>query len=303
MNKQSQWPLYSLLLGATLWGLTWWPLRAVGHLGIGGVYLSLLSASAALLLLIPFAWRQRGNWPAHVRGLALITLFGGYANLTYTVAMLNGNPLRVMMLFYLAPIWSLIGARLVLRERLDLLRVIAVLVAVVGAVMTLGGPQILRQAPAAIDLLAISAGFAYAMNNLAYRHAENLPDCSKNMACYVGALTWILLLWPIAGSAPSPAVTSYWWLAMLFGVLWYLPAVVFTQFGVSRLEATRSAVLITLELPVAAFSTWLIAGVRMTPLETLGGTLIFAAALLDSMPRTAGAGADAGPAANLGPSL
>lgn len=292
MSKQSQWPLYSLLLGATMWGLTWYPLRTLGGLGISGVYLSLLSATAALLLLVPFAWRQRLTWPANRRGLALITLFGGYANLAYTVAMVNGNPLRVMLLFYLAPIWSLIGARLILRERMDFLRVVAVLIAVVGAVMTLGGPQLLRQPPAAIDLLAISAGFAYAMNNLAYRYAQHLPDCSKNMACYVGALIWILLLWPVAGSAPSNAVSSHWWMAMLFGVLWYLPAVVFTQYGVSRLDATRSAVLITLELPIAALSAWFIAGVRMTPLETLGGVLIFAAALLDSMPRPSSASAE-----------
>jgi drug/metabolite transporter (DMT)-like permease len=276
--------MIAMLAGATMWGLTWWPMRVLRDTGIDPVALTLLSTGAAALALLPFALPQWRTLRLHPGALAIIAIFGGYANLSYTVAMVYGNPIRMMMLFYLAPIWALIGARVFLHEMLDWVRVVAVALAVLGALLTLGGPSLLQQAPALIDLLAISAGFSYAMSNLAYRHSHGVPVATKNTANFLGACVASLVVWPFV-DVPAGALSAHPWLGIAFGLLWYLPAVGLTQYGVSHMPAVRSAILLTLELPIAAVTSWLIVGMVLSPMEMVGGALILAAALLETAPR------------------
>ncbi|MEZ5445321.1 MAG: DMT family transporter [Gammaproteobacteria bacterium] len=274
-------PVFSLLAGATMWGLTWWPMRVLRDLGLSGAWLTILSSAAAALLLLPWALRQRQRWRPHHVALLVILLCGGYANLAYNAAMIGGNPLRVMMLFYLAPIWALLGAQVFLGERIDAARVAAVAIAVAGALLILGGPELLTNPPAVVDLLAISAGLTYAMNNLAYRSAESVPVVSKNLVMLVGA---VMLAVPCLWLFPEPAEPSggAWWACIAFGVLWLVPAVGLTQFGVAHMAAGRAAVLLTLELPVAAATGALFGGVDLTAMEWAGGLLILLAAIIDS---------------------
>lgn len=274
-------PVFSLLAGATLWGLTWWPMRLLRDLGLSGAWLTILSSAAAALLLLPWALRQRQHWKSHHAALLVIMLCGGYANLAYNAAMIGGNPLRVMMLFYLAPIWALLGAQVFLGERIDAARVAAVAIAVAGALLILGGPELLQNPPALVDLLAISAGLTYAMNNLAYRSAESVPVVSKNLVMLVGA---VMLAGPCLWIFPAPAgpAGGAWWACIAFGVLWLIPAVGLTQFGVAHMAAGRAAVLLTLELPIAAATGALFGGVDLTAMEWAGGLLILLAAIIDS---------------------
>lgn len=281
ITRSTRAPIFSLLAGASMWGLTWWPMRMLRDLGLSGAWLTIVSSAAAALLLLPWALRRRPRWQPHCAALLVITLCGGYANLAYNAAMIGGNPLRVMMLFYLAPIWALLGAQVFLGERIDAARVAAVAIAVAGALLILGGPELLKNPPALIDLLAISAGLSYAMNNLAYRSAESVPVVNKNFVMLVGA---VMLAGPCLWLFPEPAgpVGGGWWACVAFGVLWLVPAVGLTQFGVAHMAAGRAAVLLTLELPVAAATGALFGGVDLAAMEWAGGLLILLAAIIDS---------------------
>lgn len=274
-------PIFSLLAGACMWGLTWWPMRVLRDLGLSGPWLTVVSSAAAALLLLPWALGQRQRWPSHHAALLVIALCGGYANLAYNAAMIGGNPLRVMLLFYLAPIWAMLGAQVFLGERIDAARVAAVAIAVADALLILGGPELLKNPPALIDLLAISAGLTYAMNNLAYRSAESVPVVSKNFIMLVGA---VMLAAPCLSLFPGPAnpAGGDWWACVAFGVLWLIPAVGLTQFGVAHMAAGRAAVLLTLELPIAVATGALFGGVELTALEWAGGLFILLAAIIDS---------------------
>lgn len=274
-------PVFSLLAGASMWGLTWWPMRMLRDLGLSGTWLTIVSSAAAALLLLPWALRQHPRWQAHHAALLVIMLAGGYANLAYNAAMIGGNPLRVMMLFYLAPIWALLGAQVFLGERIDAARVAAVAIAVAGALLILGGPGLLKNPPGLIDLLAISAGLGYAMNNLAYRSTESVPVVSKNFIMLVGA---VVLAVPCLWLFPERAIPAAggWWACVVFGVVWLIPAVGLTQYGVAHMAAGRAAVLLTLELPIAAATGAMFGGVDLTAMEWAGGVLILLAAIIDS---------------------
>lgn len=274
-------PVFSLLAGASMWGLAWWPMRMLRDLGLSGTWLTIVSSAAAASLLLPWALRQHPRWQSHHAALLVIMLGGGYANLAYNAAMIGGNPLRVMMLFYLAPIWALLGAQVFLGERIDAARLAAVAMAVAGALLILGGPELLRNPPALIDLLAISAGLSYAMNNLAYRSTESVPVVSKNFIMLVGSVMLAgPCLWLFA--EPADPAGGGWWACVAFGVVWLIPAVGLTQYGVAHMAAGRAAVLLTLELPVAAATGALFGGVDLTAMEWAGGLLILLAAIIDS---------------------
>ena len=115
-------PVLLLLTSALMWGLTWWPLKAFNAAGIAGVPLILSTygvVGLSLLWLIVREWRQ---WQGRPYLLLLFFILGGYANLAFAMAMIYGDVVRAMMLFYLGPVWGVLGGRVFLGERIDLQR-------------------------------------------------------------------------------------------------------------------------------------------------------------------------------------
>lgn len=275
-------PLAVLLAASFLWGMAWLPLKALERLGISGVALTFIACGAAAALLVPHLLRERNAWRAEKRWLLLIALLGGYANLAFTVAMIYGEVVRVMALFYLLPVWGVLGGWLFLGERLDARRATAVAAALAGALLILGGFDALRGAVAWTDLLAISCGLTFAGNNLVFRARQTIPVASKATAMLFGA-TLLAAALLVAGGQPWPDTSAFGWLAAAgYGLAWLLVATLGTQFGVTHMEAGRASIIIILELIIAVASAVLIGGERMSPGEMAGGALILAAAVIEA---------------------
>jgi len=274
-------PLIALLVGAIMWGLSWIPLKYFSAHGVHGVSLNLVAYGGLALLFLPLLWRQRAAWRGQGLTLLGIALLGGYANFAFTTGMALGEVVRVMVLFYLVPVWGVLGGRLFLGETLDRPRLLGVLLALTGALLILGGPAVLQGEVSWLDLLAISCGLAFAGNNIVFRARPQLPMGSKLAAMFLGCAAMAaaglasgVQDWPAASSA-------IWGWVLLFGLGWVVLATLGTQWGVTHMEAGRAAILIILELVVAVVSAMLIGGERMSPLEMAGGLLILGAALLE----------------------
>lgn len=279
-----------LLAASVLWGLIWLPLKAFHAAGIDGVPLLLVAYGGVGLVLAPVLWRQRARWGGQGPWLWLILALGGYANLAFAAALVYGDVVRAMVLFYLVPVWGVLGGRLFLGEPVTPPRWLAAGLAVAGAFLVLGGPAVLEAPPAWTDLLALSAGFAFAMNNVAFRATQRLPVASKVAAMFVGCLVFAGAA-GLAGLQPWPegVPASMWALLALFGLGWVLLATLGTQWGVTHLEAGRASVVIVTELVTAVLSAVIIAGERPGLLEWCGAALILAAALMEVRPaRTPG---------------
>ncbi|HET7792579.1 MAG TPA: EamA family transporter, partial [Rhizobacter sp.] len=113
------WPVAVLLFSATLWGLSWWPLKGFAAVGLGGPVLVLLTYGVVGALGLPWLLRERGAWHGEGRHLLLLALVGGWANAAFVSALVLGDVVRVMLLFYLSPVWSVLGGRIFLGERLS----------------------------------------------------------------------------------------------------------------------------------------------------------------------------------------
>jgi drug/metabolite transporter (DMT)-like permease len=234
-------------------------------------------------VVLPWAWRQREAWRRRPRALLLILTLGGYANLAFVVALIHGEVVRVMVLFYLLPVWAMLGARLFLGERLDGARLLAVSLALFGAVLVLGGPAVLEGQFSVYDLIAVSCGIAFAGNNLVYRAEQSVPVPSKLGAELSGCVFFAAIaLWLLVDEPGRDADATTWAWVAAYGVGWLLLATAATQWAVTHMQAGRAAVIIILELVVAVITAVWIGGERLSSPEWAGALLIAVAALIEA---------------------
>lgn len=272
-----------LLLGASFWGLGWMPLEHLAGQGLAGMPLVVYTYALLCLVALPVLIAQQRAWWPQRRALAVVCLCGGWATAGLVGALSEGDVVRAMLLFYLAPVWSLLGSRLLLGERLNASRIGAVLLAMLGIALTLGIDADTFRPLQGSDWLALSAGLAFAANNLATRAAGQVPLASKALAAFVGAaLTGGLFC--LQQQVALPSVSPQLWLQLgLFGVFWLI-AMSAAQYGFSHVESSRAAVLVLVELVVAVLTAAAFGERQLGPGEWFGGALVLAAALLAERP-------------------
>lgn len=275
-------PVILLLISAVMWGLTWWPLKAFNEAGIEGIPLILFSygvVGIALVWLIVRDWRL---WQGKRYFLLLFFILGGYANLAFASSMIYGDVVRAMMLFYLGPVWGVLGGRVFLGEQIDWQRWLGVFFAMIGAWLILGGAAILNTAPSAIDLLALTAGMAFALNNITFRATQTHPTGSKVAAMFLGCGVFAAVLMPVQGHAMPMLQPMVWAGLLAFGLLWLLGATIATQWSVTHMEAGRASILLITELLIAVISATLIGDETLSNVEIVGGALIFTSTVLEA---------------------
>lgn len=276
-------PLTVLFWSSVLWGLAWWPLKHLSAQGLSGIPLIFIAYGSVGIFLLPLLYWQRRQWLPHWKLLLLVLCCGGIANIAFPASMIYGDVIRSMVLFYLLPVWGVLGGRIFLGERLTATRMMAVTLALTGAVLLLGGPGILNSPPSWVDGIAILSGFAFAMTNLSFRATPQLPVPAKVAAVFLGCLVFSSFML-LAGIQELPRQlnnSTLGW-ALLFGVGGLLLATSCTQWAVTKMEAGRSSVVMVMELVSAVVSAALITGSTMSPMEMTGGLLVLLAAVVEA---------------------
>jgi len=277
----------ALLGGAVLWGLFWWPLKQLNAIGIHGSFVQAVAYGLPALVLLPWALRNPARRD-QTGLLLLIALLGGWANASFASSLTYGSVVRVLLLFYLAPVWTILAARLFLGEPFTRLRLTALALALAGLAFTLGGPQLLAAPPSAVDLLALSSGLAFALNNVAVRAGHGLPDAARAVAVFAGCAV-ISLGFMGWNQQAVPALAASDALALVaLALIWVLPGTLATFYGVARLDAGKAAILLLAELVVGVFSAVLVGGEQLSLQEAVGGTLILGAAIIEARTESTG---------------
>jgi drug/metabolite transporter (DMT)-like permease len=275
-------PVVLLAFASILWGLTWWPLKGLHARGVDGIPLIFVAYGAVAALGVPLLVRSWRSWREQKGMMGLIALLGGLANLSFNSALVYGDVVRVMVLFYLLPFWGVLGGRIFLGEKLNALRGLSMFLALSGAFLVLGGPRIFSTPFAFVDVVAVVSGFTFAMNNICFRASQKLPLVSKVVAVFVGCAVGAGALLALGvQTLPSGVAPLTWLLVVGFG-FYLLLASAGTQWGVIHLEAGRSSIIMILELLSAVLSSTLILHSSLSPLEILGGVLIIGASLLEA---------------------
>ena len=276
------WAVASLFAGATVWGLVWYPYRLIEAAGISGALATGLTYCVALLLgLVAFRRKLRG---VRVDGwLWAIAFSAAGCNLGYVLGMLQGEVMRVLLLFYLAPLWTVLLARVLLQERLTAAGGALVGLSLAGAVVMLWRPELGAPWPAATgEWIGLAAGFLFALANVLIRRAAHHSIEVKSMAVFAGVVVLSGAYAVIGESIVLPKVgADIVGLMLGIGVVLMVINVV-VQYGLTHIPAGRAVVILLSELVVAALAAWWLAGETMGTREWLGGALIAAASLVSA---------------------
>lgn len=250
--------------------------------GVSGVASSFYTYSiAAILGALLFArhWHGLKGLPQAAWWLALVA---GWTNLSYVLAVIDGEVMRVMLLFYLSPLWTLILAHFWLREQIGLHGLVVMAVSLTGAFIMLWQPGNSLPIPHnQAEWLALSAGIGFALTNVITRRSTHLSLRVKSMAVWLGVIGMALLIMPVQGETfPGPAFfTLTNWLVMGLIALLLMAATLLVQYGITQIQASRAAVIFLFELVVAAIASYYLANEVMELQEWLGGALIVGAAV------------------------
>ncbi|KUJ73088.1 hypothetical protein AVO41_03830 [Thiomicrospira sp. WB1] len=264
--------------------MSWLPLKTLNQMGFDGPFLIMAAYALLALAFLPSLVRQRHFLTSHLKAWLVIFALGGGANLAFNYALIYGDVIRVMVLFYLLPLWGVLGGKLILGEHIDLKGWLAAGLAVFGAFLIVGGYQIFDQPPALIDLVALLSGFLFAMNNIAFRAYQTLPVNIKLSALFMGTAVLAGILFLVqADPIPPVDAASAWWFLAFYGLVWLLIANYGSQWAVTHMPANRAAILMITELLAAVLSAVLIANETLTLLEAMGGLLIVTAAILEAL--------------------
>jgi drug/metabolite transporter (DMT)-like permease len=280
-------PAWALLAGAALWGVVWFPYRLLARAGIDGIWATLATYGIALVV---GSLVFRRHFPRRIGGFALLMGAAiGWSNLAYVLGVLEGEVMRVLLLFYLAPLWTVPLARLLLHERLDRAGLVVMALAFAGAMTMLWHPRLGFPWPAnRAEWLGMAAGFLFALGNVLVRKLEHMSDGEKSIVIWAGVTFAALVHLPQSGASLAQlrmGLESTW--PIVAGVGLSLVAMSYSlQYGLSRLPANRAIVILLSELVIAAIAAYFLAGEVLRAQDWVGGGLIVAATLVSARSST-----------------
>lgn len=278
LNRFQWLPVASLLVSTSMWGLLWLPSRALQAHGLSGLWTTFIIFGTPMCLGLPWLIARRAEVLAHPAVLTLAALANGWCNTAFILSVLEGNVVRVLLLFYLSPLWAVLLARVILGERLTGHAKATLALAMTGAVLMLWNPSLEIPWPRdAADWLAISSGFGFALSNVLVRRLGDISVPVKTAAswCGVTAVAAVMLL--VQGKAfpsVSPGVIGG---AVALGLLGISIMTVTVLYGVTHMPIHRSAVILLFELVAGTVSSQLLTDEVVTAREWAGGVLIVSA--------------------------
>jgi len=278
-------PALAVAASAMAWGVWWIPVRSLAAAGLSGDWVSLAVYVLGAAILLPVAVARRAWTAAGGIELLMIGLCLGVALTAWNRAVLTGEVVRVVLMFYLCPIWATGFAWFLLKQRVGGLRLLAIGLGLTGAAVVLGFEGGMPLPRAEGEWLGLAAGFLFALATTLTRKGGDRGGLEKIFAAFmVAALTAVvfLVLAPV-GAAPAP-VDLWRLLPLLAGVtvLWLLPQSWLIIWGAQRMDPGRVSLLLLLEIVAAAVSAALYAGEPFGWREFLGCVLILGAGAVEA---------------------
>lgn len=271
-------PVISLLLSACLWGVFWYPLRVLEAHGLPGLWSTVTIFGTALCFSLTLVLVQRRAIRSHPLLLVLMAAASGWCNVAFIQAVLSGNVVRVTLLFYLSPLWTVLLGRLILAERLDRQALITLICALGGALVMLWDSKLGFPWPqAGSDWLAISSGFGFALSNVMVRKLYAEDIWIKTVYAWAGVVVlagvWLLLGQTPAATASVRIVS----LTIFIGGFAMICMTLLVLYGLTHMPAHRAAVILLFELIAGAVSAELLTDEVVLLREWFGGLLIIIA--------------------------
>jgi len=289
-------PVLALVVNAFVWGVSWWPFRALQDEGVHPLW---STALIYLVAFVGFVFLRRSALPELLRtpALWLLALAAGLTNVGFNWAVTIGDVVRVVLLFYLMPAWSVLLAWAVLGERPSPAGIGRLLLALAGVATVLDSAGTGLPWPRTLaEWLALMGGFSFALTNVLLRRLDFVTSGSRVLAMFGGGMILaggVALAGVSQGAVTAlPALGAKGWLLALVLAAGFLAANLALQYGASRLPAHTTALVMLSEVVFASLSSVALGAAELSTRTLVGGLLIVAAAAWSAWPgkeRRAGA--------------
>jgi drug/metabolite transporter (DMT)-like permease len=246
----------------------------------------------ALSLCVVFALRPQAarGWKQHP-WLWLLLLSSGLTNVGFNWAVTIGDVVRVVLLFYLMPAWSILIAWWLLGEKPTRMAGLRLVLALAGVAIVLKRPDVPWPVPeSTADGLALMGGFCFALTNALLRKLNDSPEPSRMLAMFGGGAVMATCT-GLAGMglgtiAPLPEVTLSWVPQLLALSLAFLIGNLALQYGAAKLSAQTTALVMLSEILFASLSSVWLGNAQLSAQTLWGGSLIVCAAILSIWPNS-----------------
>lgn len=274
----------ALTLNAFVWGVSWWPFRALQNHGLHPLWATTIVYAFSLVCLFavqPRAWRGLLQHPA----LWWLVLASGLTNVGFNWAVTVGDVVRVVLLFYLMPAWVVLLAWPLLGEKPTAGSLLRLVLALTGVVIVLKTPASPWPVPESLaDWLALMGGFSFALTNILLRKFNHTPGESRMLAMFGGGAVMAMstaLLGMGLGMVTAPPAPALVWLGLALCLsLAFLAGNLALQYGAAHLSASATSLIMLSEVVFASVSAVLLGTGELSTTTLLGGGLILLASLL-----------------------
>ncbi len=278
-----------LLFNALVWGVSWWPFRALAERGVHPLWSTAILYTACVGCLALVYRRQlptlfRNPW------IALLLVSSGINNAAFNWAVTVGEIIRVVLLFYLMPMWVALLAWLLLKEKPGKREWGQIGLALSGAYLVLQPGTTLSWSfpwPASLpDWLGVLGGLTFALTTVLLRKTAEEPAGKATLAMFGGGAlvsAFAALALTQTGAIAAPPMhagqSSWWLLAFIFGLALLASNLSF-QYGARRVSSSTASLVMLNEILFATLSAVYLGADKLTSTKVLGLAFIVAASLL-----------------------
>lgn len=284
MKIKSWLPIFSLLFGAFVWGIIWYPYRLMADAGVSGIYSSFYVFILTIAIALPYFFITKKKVPIWSKDFWLLALVAGYTNISYVLAVIDGEVVRVMLLFYLSPVWTIFLAHFMLNEDTQKRHYIAVFISLIGAFIMFWEPGYLIHLDSKSDWLALSSGLGFAITNVMTRKHAHMTVNQKALAIWLGVIV-VAMICIMFDKNAMPTLDFFRpvdaAIMMVIALSLFLSTLL-VQFGVTQIKAVEASSFFLFEIVVAAISSYFLVGESIALKEWLGGILIIAGVILSA---------------------
>ena len=288
MSALSKYLNLSVILSSFFWGTYWIPIRFINKNGNESVWPILLSFLILSIFLIrPLLTAIKKIIINKDIYFLAGNIFSALAIALYSESFLRGDIAKVVLLFYLWPVWGTILAKVILKEKFNFNRYLSLLLGIIGLEIILGIDQGIFLPTSIVEYMALSAGFFWSVG-ITFFHLSK-----KSMSIEKTALTGFILPFMYLSLSLIPGGRDtefnllifisndvYIWI-LLFAIVCLLPSMLLTFISVEILDPGRVNILLMFEVVVGISSAALLTQELIGLREIIGASIIMLAGTVE----------------------
>ena len=281
-------PNLTVIVSCLFWGTYWIPLRSIDSVNSGSVWPLFLSFLFLALILVKPLIKSITNIFINKNYFFLAGCFFAALGISlYSESLLRGEIAKVVVLFYLCPIWGTIFARFILNHSFTIKRIFSIILGIIGLEIIVGFDKGIILPSTTVEWIALLAGLMWAMSMTLFNLANTTSGVEKtSLTAFLIPFVYLFLCFIPGGRnlAISENLLSihsiYIWM-ILFAIIWLLPSILLIYFSVEVLDPGRINILLAFEVAVGVFSAAMLTNEIIGFREYIGAIFVISACFVD----------------------